>query len=446
MVAVGLFRPRIFISYARADAEMAAALRKVLIARGFEVFVDSAEMMGGEDFVRRISEELRRADAVIAVFTPASVRSDWCNAEWYFAHARGLKVIPVRFGDVEGLPNPVKLLEERIHYLNPRDLTELDRVGEDIAAQLSIVRRRRRVRVLSLGAAGALALALLVWGAAIVGNRFERVLRTRERDAVVNRITAAKQALPGNELQAIAHEFAGDEPLLATMLRLSSDSYSSDATRLSAVMLSADLLRQTRPESRWVLKNVNWRNGAIDGGRIADVTFSSGTVQRLDVRNSTLAGVYWNGPALTLASSTFQSVKFNAGAFSGTNAVGVQFIDCVFRGTEVDLTNFSGVEFRSTPSDSLAITGIVGAFENSVLLNRASPPEKGVLEIRNPEAEVRFDGVVFTGVRFRGFFRADWFKNCSFDRCTLPPSLRAADLAGEGNHVGDFSVADESFD
>ena len=445
--AVRLFRPRIFISYAREDAALAASLRDVLIARGFAAFVDSSEMIGGEDFVRRIDEELRRSDAVIALFTPASAQSEWCNAEWYFAHARGLTVIPIRFGDVEDvLPNPVKLLEERIHYLSPRDLIEFHRVGEEIATQLAGVRRRRAARVLTIGAGCAALVALLAWGLQAVDARVERMVRSRERNALVQRITGAQQPLAGEELRQAAAKFDGDDALLATTLRLASDSYASDATRLNALMLSTDLLRRRRPEVRWVVKDAKWRNGVIDGGRIADVTFSSGVVEQLDVRNATLASVYWNGTAMTLARSTFQNVKFNSGGFAGTNAVGVKFTDCVFRGAEVDVTNFASVEFRSTPSDGLIITGNVGAFENSVILNRAPPPDPRVLEIRNPAAEVRFVDVVFTGVRFRGFLRPDWFKNCSFDRCTLPSSLPIEALVREGNNVSASYVADESLD
>ena len=96
-----LFRPRIFISYAREDTALAGDLRDMLAARGFAVFFDSDAMLAGEDFVHRLRAELKRSDAVVALLTPASIASDWCNAEWYFAHARGVSVIPIRFGDIE---------------------------------------------------------------------------------------------------------------------------------------------------------------------------------------------------------------------------------------------------------------------------------------------------------------------------------------------------------
>jgi hypothetical protein len=40
--------------------------------------------------------------------------------------------------------------------------------------------------------------------------------------------------------------------------------------------------------------------------------------------------------------------------------------------------------------------------------------------------------------------RPEWFTNCSFDRCTLPPSLPFAALEARGNRVHETLTADES--
>src|ERR1044071_7188479 len=149
-------RPRIFISYAREDGELARAIRDMLAARRLQVFLDSESMIGGEDFVDRLTGELRQADAVVALLTPASARSEWCQAEWYFAHARGLEVIPVRVGAVEALlPSPIRLLEQRIHFLTATEIGQ-QTVSAELAEQLARVRRRRRRAALAKVAAATL--------------------------------------------------------------------------------------------------------------------------------------------------------------------------------------------------------------------------------------------------------------------------------------------------
>src|SRR5204862_652828 len=138
----------------REDAAPAKAVRDAVAARGFRVFFDETSMRAGEDFVHRLTDEIARADAVVALLTPASVASEWCVAEWYWAHARGIPVVPIRFGPIEGmLPGPIRLLEDRIHFLQPADVDEYDRVAADLARQLDEVRRARIRRTISIAAA-----------------------------------------------------------------------------------------------------------------------------------------------------------------------------------------------------------------------------------------------------------------------------------------------------
>jgi uncharacterized protein YjbI with pentapeptide repeats len=142
-------------------------------------------------------------------------------------------------------------------------------------------------------------------------------------------------------------------------------------------------------------------------------------------------------------------VQFAGGGFAGTNAVGVDFLDCVFRGSEIDVTNFSLVTFRSSPPDAAhptLVTPNVAAFENCVILNRRQPPPPKVLDLSDPAEEVRFRDAVFTGVRFRGNVHPEWFEKCSFDRCTFPKAIDLGRLEKSGHHVAECSVADESLD
>lgn len=65
----------VFISYARADAAMAADLRAFLITQGLEVWWDG-DIPSGANFHRAIGDALDAAAAVVVVWSPASVASE----------------------------------------------------------------------------------------------------------------------------------------------------------------------------------------------------------------------------------------------------------------------------------------------------------------------------------------------------------------------------------
>jgi uncharacterized protein YjbI with pentapeptide repeats len=446
-----LFAPRLFLSYARADAPLARSVCDALRARGFRVFFDEA-VEGGEDYVRRLTSEIERSEALIAVLTPSSVSSQWCVAEWYWAHALRRRVIPIRFGPIgDKLPEPIRLLEERIHFLQPGDVSDYDRVALDLARQLDAVRRSRRRRV-ALRVAGAGAVLLIVAMAWFgINRRVETSLHNRARQSTIARLTGSAQPLAGSEIARAAASFAGDEQLLGTALTIAADSTRPDPARLNAIMLAGQIEHSGKPEQRWFIRNANWRNGTLTGVKLVDVTFHTGTVDRLTVTESSLGSVHWGrSPAFTLSNSSFRNVQFAGGGFDQTNAIGVAFDDCIFRGTEIDVTNFSLVAFRSSPADAahptLIPAGRQTILENCVVVNRATPAAAGVLDLADPAEDVRFTDVVFTGVRFRGFFRPEWFRRCSFDRCTFPTAIRSDDLVARGNTVSDCSSADEPLD
>lgn len=66
----------IFISYARADRGKAELLANRLEYEGWSVFWD-LHLRSGEPYSRALDKELRAADAVVALWSPRSVESDW---------------------------------------------------------------------------------------------------------------------------------------------------------------------------------------------------------------------------------------------------------------------------------------------------------------------------------------------------------------------------------
>ncbi len=97
----------IFISYARRDRQRVAPLVAAIEAEGWTVWWDP-DIAAGQEFDRRIAEELKSAAAVLVVWTPASIESRWVRGEARVGAERGV-LVPVRIGEVE-LPIDVRAL------------------------------------------------------------------------------------------------------------------------------------------------------------------------------------------------------------------------------------------------------------------------------------------------------------------------------------------------
>jgi TIR domain/AI-2E family transporter len=84
----------IFISYARADRDIAERLAAVLEARGWSVWWDR-RFHGGQAFDRLIEEAIETATAVVVLWSQSSIDSDWVRAEAAFGLETN-KLVPVR--------------------------------------------------------------------------------------------------------------------------------------------------------------------------------------------------------------------------------------------------------------------------------------------------------------------------------------------------------------
>lgn len=92
----------VFISYARTDRDAAAALAAWLEAQGYSVWWDSS-LAGGENFSRRIEQELAAAAAVVVLWSQAASSSDWVRDEAATAKAAG-KLVPA---SIDGAAPPL---------------------------------------------------------------------------------------------------------------------------------------------------------------------------------------------------------------------------------------------------------------------------------------------------------------------------------------------------
>jgi TIR domain len=98
----------IFISYSKSDHALALKLSSFLESEGWTVWWDKS--LGAADHYRdEIMKQLAAARAVITIWSPNSIKSDWVRAEAGRAKADG-KLIPVKTPDVSlsqrSVPNP----------------------------------------------------------------------------------------------------------------------------------------------------------------------------------------------------------------------------------------------------------------------------------------------------------------------------------------------------
>src|SRR6476659_2207337 len=110
----------IFISYSKADHALALKLSAFLEAEGWSVWWDKS--LGAADLYRdEIMKQLAAARAVISIWTPNSIKSDWVRAEAGTAKKEG-KLIPVKTADVAYADIPLPFGEMHTENVGSTDL------------------------------------------------------------------------------------------------------------------------------------------------------------------------------------------------------------------------------------------------------------------------------------------------------------------------------------
>ena len=87
---------KVFLSYAREDAAAAKALAECIGRAGHAVWWDR-QIEGGSRFSTEIDRELRASDAVVVIWSKASIESPWVQDEAAEGRDSG-RLVPVLLG------------------------------------------------------------------------------------------------------------------------------------------------------------------------------------------------------------------------------------------------------------------------------------------------------------------------------------------------------------
>lgn len=144
---VGLLRRqrRVFVSYRRTEARAAAVqLHDTLSARGFDVFLDTHDILKGEPFQDALWHRLCDSDVMVMLDTPTYFESKWTRQEIGRARAKDIQVLRVVWP--EHTPNRMTDLAETI-YLEAAELAGADGPIIDVTVDviaLAVERLRSR--------------------------------------------------------------------------------------------------------------------------------------------------------------------------------------------------------------------------------------------------------------------------------------------------------------
>ena len=111
---------KVFVSYARDDQAAVRSLVDDLVRARVQVWIDE-ELVGGDAWWTAILEQIRGCEVFLFALSDKSLDSKPCRAEWGYAQALGLPILPVEIGPAANRrADPIFAL----HTLDYRDPTK----------------------------------------------------------------------------------------------------------------------------------------------------------------------------------------------------------------------------------------------------------------------------------------------------------------------------------
>lgn len=102
--------PKVFLSYARSDAEIVDRIALDLEAEGINVWLDRERLTPGDLWAEQIAKALQATEFLVVFISKASSKSKWVTSEFAAAFSKlrstgGTRIIPVLLEDVSELPS-----------------------------------------------------------------------------------------------------------------------------------------------------------------------------------------------------------------------------------------------------------------------------------------------------------------------------------------------------
>ncbi|MCA2713180.1 MAG: TIR domain-containing protein [Microcystis sp. M172S2] len=99
----------VFISYSRADSDLARRLNESLISLGKLTWFDQESIASGEDFRREIYQGIEISDNFVFIISPKSINSPYCSDEVEYAQKLNKRIIPILHQKVAAKDLPAAL-------------------------------------------------------------------------------------------------------------------------------------------------------------------------------------------------------------------------------------------------------------------------------------------------------------------------------------------------
>ena len=141
---------RVFMSYSRKDASFVARLAESLQSKGYDVFVDTEDISGGEEWQKRLDQLILNTDAVAFVISPDSVASKICDWEIQRTLELGKRIIPVLWRPLDQQSAPAQLAERNYIFFDDPERFEPSLTQLCNACDVDIAWVREHTRLIAL--------------------------------------------------------------------------------------------------------------------------------------------------------------------------------------------------------------------------------------------------------------------------------------------------------
>ena len=133
------------------DGKVLETLQTRLQSLGYDVFVDGQQKISAA-WARAVEEPIRRADAVIAIVSPESFRSEMLEYEIETAHDQFLRsgkpiILPVRIGGEETLEGSVASILQPLHFFTWSGPADDERLVAELFSAITEPLKPRNVEI-----------------------------------------------------------------------------------------------------------------------------------------------------------------------------------------------------------------------------------------------------------------------------------------------------------